>query len=213
MPYSVQFTLYVVIASLLGLFFLGLFLYGPIKRSLLRHQTLQMYYRTVRRVTLDNDFYLINHWSLADNEGDSGVHIDHIIFGDKFIYVIRDRYYQGAISAKAADASWIYYFKKNKKMYIDNPLINNHIRASRLATASGLDPKFFLSIVLVNDDCLVTPFANQGPDNFLVPLSRLGKFIAAKEKDPSVPAFTPEEIAGAVRDLAELNQSKSNGHD
>jgi hypothetical protein len=209
MSKEVQLTIFIVTAVLLGLLFAFLFLYSPIKSWLFRHKTVEMFYKKVRRVTLDNDFYLINKWALRSDESDPGIHIDHIIFGDKFIYVVRDRYYQGAISAKGNDASWIYYFRKNKKQYIDNPLINNRIRADRLALASGLNRQYFIAIVLVNDDCLVTPFQNEATDNFLVPLSRLGKFIEAKEKDPSIPSFTPDELAIAVRDLAELNQNEN----
>lgn len=207
MSHFVELTIYIVSASLLGVFFLFLFLHSPIKRFLYERRTIRMYYGKVHRVTLDNDFYLINKWALAIGEDDSGVHIDHIIFGDKFIYVVKDRYYHGAISAKPDDQSWIYYLGKRKKKYIDNPLILNHVRADRLSLASGLSRSYFVSIVLVNDDCLVTPFKNTTNDNFLVPLSKLGKFIEAKEKSKDVDAFTPDELAIAVRDLAELNQN------
>ena len=56
-----------------------------------------MYYNKVRRVVLDNDFYLVNSFA-NKTASQEPFHIDHIVIGDKFIYCIRDRYYDGAIN-------------------------------------------------------------------------------------------------------------------
>ncbi|MBP5217148.1 MAG: NERD domain-containing protein [Bacilli bacterium] len=213
MPYIVELTLFIVVGVLLVLFFLFLFLRTPIKRFLYEHHTVRMYYKTVNRVALDEDFYLINEWSrvIYDAEGQS-IHVDHLLFGNKFIYVIKDRYYQGAISGKADDPNWENFLTSKRKRTPQNPLLLNKIRADHIATLSGLSRAYFISIVLVNDDCLVVPFENESKDNFLVSLSKLEKLIEAIEARKDVAPLKEEQLAIAVRDFAELNQSeKKNG--
>lgn len=202
---TVRLTIFIVSCVLGGALLLYLFLSPLIKSYLYKHFTLKMYYKKIKKVVYDHDFYLINKWSLEMGEGDQGVHIDHLIFGEKYIYVIKDRYYEGALSAKADDKSWVYYFSPKKKKYIDNPLILNHIRADRLSLSSGLDRSYFISVTLINDDCFLPPFKNESKTDYLIPLSKLGKFIDAREKD-DVHSFSPKELSAAVNELSELNQ-------
>lgn len=208
MPYPVELTLFIVVSVLLAGFFVFLFLYPPIKKRLCERYTVRMYFKAVNRVALDEDFYLINAWSreAIDPEG-QGIHVDHLLFGNKFIYVIKDRYYQGAISGKAYDPSWVHYIGRKKKRNFDNPLLLNKVRADRLAMLSGLDRKYFISIVLVNDDCLVVPFENEGEESFLVSMGKLEKFVEAFEGRKEVLPLNKEQLAIAVRDFAELNQT------
>ncbi len=209
MPYLVELVLFIVVGVLLVLFFLFLFLHAPIKRYLYEHQMIRMYYKTVNRVALDEDFYLINEWSrtIYDAEGQQ-IHVDHLLFGNKFIYVIKDRYYQGAISGKAEDPYWENYLGNKKKRTTRNPLLLNRIRADHIATLSGLTRAYFINIVLVNDDCLVVPFENRSNDDYLVSLSKLEKLVEAIEARKDVAPLNAEQLAIAVRDFAELNQSE-----
>lgn len=208
MPSEVRLTIFIVICVLLGLFFLFLFLYPPIKNFLRKNYTVRSYYKKIMRVAEDNDYYLINQWAMKWGEGkNEGIHIDHILFGNKYIYVIKDRYYRGAITAKAEDRSWVYYRSKKSKKYIDNPLLLNKIRADRLSISANQPRQYFVSIVLVNDDCLVTPFHNLDDGNYLLSLSQLPKFINNYESRKVKP-FSEKELSAVVRDLAALNQNE-----
>lgn len=208
MPYGTRLTIFIVACVLVGGFFLVLFLYGPIRNLYRRHRTVNSYYKMVMKTALDHDFYLINKWSYQFGEGkNEGVHIDHLLFGDKFIYVIRDRYFEGAITAKPDDRSWVYYRGKKNKKYFDNPMAINKIRADRLSYLSGKPREYFVCIVLVNDDCLVTPFKNSEDGNYLVSVSKFEKFIEAKEK-ADLASFEEEELNAVVKDFASLNGRK-----
>ncbi len=204
MPYNVELTLFIVLAVAAGLAFLFLFLYGPVKRYLYAHHTVRMYYRKVYRVALDNDFYLINRFSnrTADQEE---FHIDHILIGNKYFYCIRDRYYDGALVAKESNPSWIFFHKKEGK-YIQNPLTINKLRVQRLSLMSGIDEKMFISIVLINDDCYLTPYESESDDCFLSSLKDFPKLIEELESRPVDP-LDPHDIGVAARDFAELNQT------
>ena len=85
LPYSVRLSIFCVLCILACLVFAFLFLYEPVKHLLYRHFTMRMYYSTIKKVVLYNDFYLINDF--VNRIGDSETfHIDHVMIGNKFIY-------------------------------------------------------------------------------------------------------------------------------
>lgn len=204
MPYNVELTLFVVLATTVGLAFLVWFFYGPVKRMLYRNHTIRMYYRKVYRVALDNDFYLINNFSnrTADLEE---FHIDHILIGNKYFYCIRDRYYDGAIAAKEDNPSWI-FFNKDRGRYIPNPLRTNKLRVQRLSLMSDIAEKYCISIVLINDDCYLTPYESNSDDSFLSSLREFPKLIEELESR-DVDPLDEQAVAIATIDLAQLNES------
>ena len=204
MPYNVELTLFFVLAIALGLAFLFWFFYGPIKRFLYRHYTVRMYYKRVYQVALDNDFYLINSFSNRTAEAEE-FHIDHILIGNKFIYCIRDRYYDGAVAAKEENPSWI-FFRGDKGRYIQNPLQKNKLCVQRLSLMSGIEEKLFISIVLINNDCYLTPYQTTSTDNYLSSLKEFPKLIEQLESR-DVDPLDERAIAVAARDFAELNQT------
>jgi len=201
MPLAVEFALFYVLVTIAGIAYLIWVLYGPIKRFLCRHQTVRMYYHTVRRVVLDHDFYLIN--CFENKLGDESFHIDHIVIGDKYLYCIRDRYYDGALVVKEEDSGWLYYHGRHKKV-INNPMAMNLLRVERLSLMSGIDTKLFVSIVLINDDCLITPHESIHQNSFLVSRRNLGALIEDIESR-DVATLDPDTSAVAARDFAELN--------
>lgn len=169
---------------------------------LYKHFTVRMYYRDVRKVTLDHDFFLINDF-MNKFGGAESFHIDHIMIGDKFIYCIRDRYYPGVIEAKEDDPKWLYYCGK-KKTAINNPLLLNKLRVERLSLITAIDSKELISIVLVNNDCMMTPLSLTKSDSFLVSLKKFPKLIELLESQ-DVPPLDPNSAALLARDFSELN--------
>ncbi len=204
MPKNVELVLYIVCAIAVFLLFLFWFLYAPIKRFFYKHNTVRAYYRRIYKVALERDFYLVNKFAnrTADLEE---FHIDHILFGNKYFYCIRDRYYPGALAAKEEDESWIFFHKK-KHEFIKNPMMVNKLRLQRLSLMSGIEEKFFISIVLINDDCLLTPLNSQSEDSFLVSLRDFPKLIDQLESR-DVDPLDERSVAVAARDFADLNES------
>ena len=202
MTYPLRLTIYIVSAVLTGSCLCLFLFYGPIKRLLYDRYTPQMYYRQIKKVTLDHDFFLINKF-VNKIGGVSPFHIDHLMIGDKFIYVIRDRYYAGAIEGKKDDAKWLYHRGK-KTMSIDNPLQLNKTRVDRLVLISGLDAKLFVSIVLVNSDCQINLGDMSGKDSFVVSLDKFPKLIELLESEEANP-LDPSKTPLLARDFAEMN--------
>ncbi len=196
MPYYARLTLFVILSVLCGIFLLVLFFYRPLKGLLVRHNVMRFYYHRVMREARFHDYYLVNdiHYRLG---GSDYVHIDHVLGGDKYIYVITDVYYEGAISAKSDDVHWVNYPKKGKKIKIPNPLMASKNAVDRFSKASGINTSFLVGIVLVNDDCFVTPIENRRGEPVFTPLSRLGKVVAAYEKD-NIDPFVGSELKNAM---------------
>ncbi len=204
MVYAVELCIFIVAAVLTSALFAYLLFAPVVKRSLCKRRTIQMYYKKIYKIALDNDFYLINSFANKTAEEEE-FHIDHILIGEKFIYCIRDRYYEGTIRAKENDPNWIYYSRKYKDGYlIPNPLRMNEIRVQRMSLMSGLSRKLFISVVLVNNECFLSNYEVTSSNNFVVSLKNLPSFIAEKEALPVEP-MDPRAIDVAARDIADLN--------
>lgn len=204
MPYAVELALFIALASLTSAFFLFLLFYPFFKRFAYKHNTIYSYYKRIYHVALDQDFYLINAFQNKTAEEEE-FHIDHILIGNKFIYCIRDRYYDGALRAKEEDQSWVFYSRKNKKgAIIPNPLRMNALRVDRMSLMTGLDKKLFISVVLVNDDCLISNYEVTSESNFVVSLKNFASFIDEKESLPIEP-MDPRALDVAAKDIAQLN--------
>ncbi|HOC81044.1 MAG TPA: hypothetical protein PKK21_04135, partial [Bacilli bacterium] len=88
---------FIITASLTGLLLLFIIFFRPVKRAILRRHHIWFFGRHIYRLALDFDFYLINQFSFIHSNRDIKT-INHILFGSKWIYVIKDCYYSGAIS-------------------------------------------------------------------------------------------------------------------
>lgn len=205
MPKSTQWALFFVLATLGVIAIALLLLYKPIKHYLYKHNAVKSYYHKVKRVVYDNDFYLIN--SFANQTSDyQEFHIDHIVIGDKYIYCIRDRYFPGALLVKETDPSWIFY-KGKKSKYVQNPLALNRLRVQRLSLMSGIPESHFISIVLINDDCLLSDAKMSTNNNFLVSLKMFPKLIKELESR-NVSPLNKEATAKLALDLDRFNLDK-----
>ena len=206
MPYSGRLTFFIVLCVFCALVFLGLFFYRPLKGWLIRRNVTKFYYHRVMREARIHDYYLVNdiRYKLG---GSDYVYIDHVLGGDKYIYVITDVYYEGAITARNDDAHWVNYLKNGKKIKINNPLMLSKVAVDRFSKASGINTSFLVGVVLVNDDCFVTPFENHRGEPVFVALSRLGKVISAYEKDDISP-FVGTELKNAMIALHEEKEKE-----
>ncbi|MFA6619999.1 MAG: NERD domain-containing protein [Bacilli bacterium] len=205
MSYEVKLTLFIVCAVLIGLVFLFWFFCAPVRKIVWRKAHDKLFYHKTLKVARDGDFYLINKLPLQTGNS-SFVTIDHIIGGDKFIFVITDRYYDGALNAKTNEPSWFYYRKGGKKIDIPNPLLDNRFAMDRLSIASGINTSFMVGIVLVNDDCFFNVFTSDENESLLVPVSQLEKLIFLYEKRPNVKPFVKKELWQTIQDLHELGE-------
>jgi hypothetical protein len=64
----------------------------------------------IHRFVEEKDYYLIPSVKVK-LPGNRDVIIDHLVFGNKFIYAIKDLYFQGGLLGKGSDKEWSYYDK------------------------------------------------------------------------------------------------------
>ncbi len=197
----------IIIASLLAIALVGLvmLLVPWIKHGYFKTHLVRIYGKFVYHIALYGDYYLINKMNLPI-DSDHTAHIDHILFGEKYIYVIKDRYYNGSLSGKENDESWVYFpDDRRKSRYIDNPLKINRQRTEKLGLFTGLNEDLFISIVVVNNDCLLDKFESTSRRDYVVQIGRLHKLIEAIESR-SVPKINDAQLEQAVQDMAHINQ-------
>lgn len=207
MSFEVRETLYIVVAIIAGCAFFLWFFYSPIRHFVCRHNLPKMFYHRVMKVARDGDYYLLNNLTLKIG-GSDFVKIDHVLGGDKYLYVIIDHYYEGALRANLGDDRWVYYKRGGKKSEIPNPLFGVKAAMERLSIESGIASSFLVGICLINDDCFVNSFENAEGEVQFVPLSKLEKVIAAYEKK-NVSPFVKKELWQTIHDLHELSEKNN----
>ena len=206
MPQEVKTTIFIVLCVLLTLLFVALFFDMPIRKIYYHPRPKEFFYRKIMNVVRNGDYYLLNDLNLSLGGGQSAV-IDHLMGGDKYIYVFMDFYCEGALSASPNDSKWVYYRKDGKKTFIQNPLIVAKNALIRLTMQTGINSSYLVGIVLINDDCFVNAFQNNDNDIQLVPLGKLQKMVDSYESRPLQP-FAPKELRQVIHDLYELNAKK-----
>ncbi len=195
--------IFVVICILLGLLLVFIVLFPFIKRKYIFKNFKRVYYKKINNVVLDNDYLLINDLTLNDREGKICT-IDHLIFAEKYIYVVKDRYYRGGIAGNKEDNVWFFYGKQGQKEEFENPMNVNKKRIEKLANITHFDSDYFISIVLINNDCVVKNLKSlQSNDSYIVPYNQLKKLIKTIESR-NVPPIEQKGLEKAVLEIAQL---------
>ena len=196
---------FVIIVPAVVFVFLVICLYFPISRVYRRKHFQIHYYKKVYRVALDHDYFLINQFVFKiDNSKVASV--DHILFGNKYIYVISSKYYQGDLVGKYNDKSLIFISHKGKKCYTDNPYNQVKQLASKLSSSTGVDASLMIGIVLVNDDCKVA-VQSESKQFYIIQRKRFAALIKAIESRP-VEEINQTQLAKAVQSIAKQNKRK-----
>ncbi len=175
----------------------------PIRKLYYQKKYVSIYGKVLYEIAMELDLYLINNLIYEIDSGNY-LPIDHILFGDKYIYVIKDRLYNGIIEPIEHDSKWRHHKGTNIVSIIDNPLLLNRQRVISLCNAAQLDPNLFISVVVVNDGCLNGPYNIESKKDFLVTKNKLRKLIVSLEKS-AVSDINKNQLDMTVKDLARLN--------
>lgn len=198
--------LFIALGVLLLAAILTFLLYPSSKRRYLKKHYVKAYGRKVYSVANNHDYFLINRLVLEASD-DSKIKVDHLLFGDKYIYVIKDYYLYGAIEGKEIDRSFIFYSmnkKDNLKSYINNLLTENDKRIENLAMLTGNRKSFFANIVVVNNDCDISRLEVENKSKFIIHLKDLKKVVMEMESKDIAP-LEKIKLSYLVHDLAKLN--------
>lgn len=141
----------------------------------------------------DQDYYLLNN-VLIKTETDK-LHINHLLVGDKFVYVIASRYFEADISGDSfLSPSWHVVDRSNKPVReFSNPVIFNQQRTMELARFLGWNATkttMFISIVVINNGCKFNLNGDKtSSDCYFIHAKELKKLVRKLEKTPSLAPF------------------------
>ncbi len=196
---------FVIIVPIILVLFLGVCIYFPVSRFYHKKNFQIHYYKRIYRVALDNDYYLINQFVFKIDSA-KVASVDHILFGNKYIYVLSSKYYQGDLVGKYQDKSLIFISHRGKKCYTDNPYNQVKFLASKLSSSTGIDASLMIGIVLVNDDCKVA-VQSDSKQFYIIQRKRFAALIKAIESRP-VEEINQNQLAKAVQSIAKQNKRK-----
>lgn len=203
---SSQLVFIIVISILLiaVLVFVFLFL---IKKKKSKAKFKDSYYSKINEIVQNNDYLLINQFPIKSSENDKII-IDHILCGNKFIYLICDFYYEGDITGNAKDESLILIDEKDNKKYIDNPLMISKNYLTRFAIVSGLDPSLLIGLSLINDN-IEYKVRNNSNQFYITQRKELSSFIKKMESSNDLADINEQQLLNAAKILAKLKKENS----
>ena len=196
---------FVIIVPIVVLLFLAIVLYFPISASYRRNRFQIRFYKRVYKVALESDYYLINQFYFKV-DSNKLAKVDHVLFGEKYIYVILSKYYEGDLVGKSTDKSLIFISHKGKKCYTDNPIIQSKSLTSKLSSSTGLDASMLIGIILINDDCKVE-VQSESKQFYIIQRRKFPALIKAIESRP-VEKINEAQLAKAVQAIAKDNKRK-----
>ncbi len=211
---DVAITIIAVIGVILLVALLLVAILFPILRKKYMYRNFRLvYHKKIYEIAEKNDYLLLNNVHLRNKEV-SVATIDHILFAHKYIYVIKDRYYKGAISGNKKDSVWLFFNKANERTEIHNPMIINKTRIEKLISLTGISQDLFVSIILVNDDCVIqNPEELNSKRSYIVSRAKLPKLIRSLEKNKNVKDINQETLEVAVQEIYRLYGKGSEGND
>lgn len=207
--FSQRQTLYIIAACLISLLILGLFFAPFIYKASLRKKYKKSYYKKINKLVIDKDYLLINNFIIKNLD----IKIDHIVFAHKYIYIIKDSYYDGAIEGKIKDNKWVYYPYKNRDVLtVDNPYINLHQNLETLIQLVGLNKGLFYMISIINDDVFVNIENHKVKNYSIATRSTLISTIEDIENAADLKDINQDELLAAAKGIARINERNNKYH-
>ncbi|MCD8209209.1 MAG: hypothetical protein LUC31_00035 [Coprobacillus sp.] len=207
---TLQNTFIIISAVIVGILIISLVVV-LVRRSVTEKRYHELYYQRIYKTALYKDYYLINNFTYLSDDS-LYVTINHILFGDKCIYLILDMYYYGDLYGTEDDLSLILVPHNQKKCYTENPLglISKYLED--IKRTMGLDDINMRGLVVVNNDCY-SEVTDTHPELDIVRVRRLKKYVDSIEKDESIPKIDSTQLKNIVDkfDATNIKKEQTNG--
>lgn len=177
-----------VLLILVSLFFL---FYDRIHYFFEKKRHKKRIYKVLHYYAEEEDCYLLNDAEFFLSENDSEpTRFDHILFTEKYVYIITDFMAFGGIYGNVNDASLFLKKASGKIITVPNPVINGKERVRRMEELVGAshEKKLFMSMTVYNPSLIVPKsiHVKDGESNF-ISLKELDETIRLAEQDNVVP--------------------------
>lgn len=153
--------------------------------------------------------YLLTNQLVLDLSDDVCLHIDHLVCGDKFIYLISDRYLYDRVEGSPEDDTYFVYKRKKRFEYKNSIKLNNK-RANLLAKYLGWhegDSRIVIPITVTNNKVNIDEkllYENSG--EYIIPLKDLTMTIKQIEYDVNIGAFDGKHLESLIAHVKELDK-------
>ena len=199
---------FLIIVPTVVLLAISLTVYFIIRHKRMKNDFKMFYYKRIYKLAMDKDYYLINNFLFKIDDSHVG-RIDHILFAEKYIYIMNDFYFDGDITGKENDKSIILIDKMGKKSYYDHPITLNKLMVSRLAMVTGMNPSLFIGICVINDNCQCG-VTTSSKNFYIIQNDNLRALIKAIESR-DIAKINQKQLASAVKAIDKLNRRKRRG--
>ena len=132
--------------------------------------------------------------------------IDHILFGNKYIYIINDAYYEGDLTGKETDKSLILIDDKGKKYYTDNQYAVSKALVKALSDSTSIGMDLLIGIVVVNNNCKISIETNN-KQFYIIQKNKLKRLVRAIESR-NVGNINAPQLENLVKAIDKLNRTK-----
>ena len=153
----------------------------------------------LKKFAIDHDFPLLSDVVIQVRE-DKYVKIDHIMIGNKYIYVIACKCYYGYLNAKAIDEKWVLY-KRDKLVHVENPLKNNAKRIRILSSLLDNSVEDFVNVIYLSKPVVTSKIAGSNKKEFVLFEEDFEKFIEVYEKECNLNEFSVKSINEAAKKI------------
>ena len=194
--------------TILAIFFLLIF--PLIKKAKMRTNFLNVVGKKVTEIAEIKDYLLLNRVILPIDEIHN-MHIDHILFGNKYIYLINDQYIEGSLpQAKENDKKWVQLQSLNKPEWIDNPILKNKRRVEKFTLLTRTEPDILVGIIVCNNDLSYNDFLITDSHQHFVKLNQVARLIDSFEMSKNVNNISNEDLKELVKQINKMNKYKPN---
>ena len=199
-----------IIILLVAFFFL---FWDAIKNYLEKHYHEQRVYKVLNYYAEEEDQLLLNHLVLYLAGDNQPTLFDHIVFADKYVYVVSVFNKTGGLYGNVEDPNLFLCRSKNKVVKIANPILANEKRVLKLEETVHVQhsDKMFVSVVVYNPSLIVPKgIAKKNQTSCFLPVTELEKTIKTAEKDSVSPIshHKSEELVKMLKHRSEQNKSE-----
>lgn len=191
----------IIVAVILLIYFIN-------RRKQMKKNFKLFYYKKIYKIAMDKDYYLINDFLFKIDDSHVG-RIDHILFADKYIFVMNDFFYDGNIIGKETDKSIIVVDKNGKKWYEENPLALNRKLISKLCLTTGINQALIVGICVINSNCEFS-IKLSSKSYYIIQCNKLKALIKAIESR-EVGDINKDQLASAVKSIDKMNRRNRSG--
>ena len=200
--------LFIILTPIVVIGLLVVFVFIPLTKRHNKNHFKEYCHKAIYKIAFNEDYYLINNF-LFRVDSTRVARIDHILFGEKYIYVIIDAYFEGDLVGKETDKSLILINKRNQKFYTDNQYAISKSLVKYLSNSTGIAEDLFVGIVVVNNNCKLGIETNN-KQYYLIQRNKIKKLVKAIESR-DVGKINAAQLESAVKAIDKSNRAKKNG--